>query len=100
MDEAAKRDKVLDALAATRRELVCMARVFATVIVNKAGRVTSPEVMREMRDRGWGPKMDLVDPRFMGVVFRRVKGAPQVWERLGWENGGSHCRPVAIWGLA
>ncbi len=89
------RDIELDRLATTRAHLVSSARQIAWKIATLEGRVTSPEVIAAMRTAGYGPQMDRVDPRFMGVVFR----AGNRWERLGWENKGSHARPVAIWGL-
>ncbi len=86
-----RRDEALDLLAKYRTELVEAARAFALHLAHEHGRVTSPQVIRAMRDAGWGSRLDQVDARFMGAVFR--KG----WERIGYEPGGSHARPVSIW---
>ncbi len=93
------RDMALDALANTRARLVAAARRVAVEMARDLGRVSSPEVLAELRDRGYGPELDRVDARFMGVVFRPAKGWPVRWRRMGWEPGGSHCRPVAVWQL-
>lgn len=89
--EEQKRDEALALLANTRRTLVAEARRVAIVLANQQGTVTSPQVLSAMRKGGWGLDLDSVDARFMGVVFR--KG----WIRVGWENRGSHARPVSIW---
>lgn len=86
-----KRDAILDVLAAQRSELVHAARQWALHLVQENGTVTSPQVLARLREEGWSDHLDRVDARFMGVVFR--KG----WRRVGWENQGSHARPVSIW---
>ncbi len=91
--EEQKRDIVLDASEETRARLLKEARAVARSLAAMKGRVTSVEVLNEMRALGWGAEIDRVDPRFMGAVFRRG------WERIGWECTGSHARPVAIWRL-
>lgn len=98
--QAQLRDQALDTLAEARALLVAAARSSAMMIAMRDGRVTSPEVLAALREGGYAHQLDRVDPRFMGVVFRNKKDAPRRWHRLGWENTGSHCRPVAIWGLA
>jgi hypothetical protein len=56
--------------------------------------VTSVEVFAEMRAQGYDTALDMVDPRWMGAVFRE-----DIWTRSGFETTGSHRRPVAIWKL-
>ena len=89
--EKNKRDVALDLLARTRKELIGAAKQWARYLVRANGRVTSPEVLKSLRDNGWGDHLDQVDRRFMGVVFR--KG----WRRIGWTNSGSQARPGPIW---
>ena len=91
--EAQKRDAILDTLQETRTRLIKEARATARSLAAMKGRVTSVEVLSEMRVLGWGAEIDRVDPRFMGAVFRSG------WERIGWECTGSHGRTVAIWRL-
>jgi hypothetical protein len=94
-----ERESVLDLLGRVRARLVGEAHQDALRLVRARGTVTSPEVLEEMRRRGFGPEIDRVDTRFMGCVFRDNK----TWERSGWLLGrsspGSHSRPVAIWRL-
>jgi hypothetical protein len=93
--EVEKRDRQLTLLALTRPELIKAAKNVALDLVTEHGEVTSPDVVAYLRRLGWGPLLDSVDLRFMGVVFR--KG----WRRVGWKTGraspGSHARPVAVW---
>lgn len=91
LGEAAARDRALDLIETHRAPLVDAARAVAIEIAETHGRVTSPEVLRELVRRGYDTHTP--DRRFMGVVFRRGAG----WSRIGWEPTGSHCRPVAIW---
>ena len=90
--EIEKRDRVLDALAERRRELVARARELAESIARERGRVTAPDVFAALRAAG----VDLGghDPRWMGAVFNRGR-----WRRVGWQSTGSHARPVAVWEL-
>lgn len=88
---AIARDRALDLLEAHRGPLVSAARRIAIEIERTLGRVSSPEVLRELRRRGYD--IDSSDRRFMGAVFR------EGWVRIGWEPTGSHCRPVPIWKL-
>lgn len=90
-DEAAKRDAALDALAQHRASAVALARGVALGLAEKHGRVTSVEVLRELRTLGHGAILDQIDARFVGVVFR------EGWERIGYEPTGSHKRPVSVW---
>lgn len=94
--EEAKRDLALDSLADARALLVGAARSRARMIAMRNGRVTSPEVLEALREGGYGPQLDRVDRRFMGVVFRPASA----WECVGRENTGSHRRSVPIWRLA
>lgn len=91
--EHAKRDRVLDALQQTRADLIAAADTVARRLCAQNGQVTSTEVFDELRVQGHGPKLDQVDPRFMGAVFRKGNG----WNRIGFEPIGSHGRPVAVW---
>lgn len=90
-----QRDAALDLLERTRAELVEKAREVA-ISLGASGDVTSPAVLARMRELGLGEKLDQVDARFMGVVFRG-----RGWKRVGWLSGadspGSHARPVALW---
>lgn len=92
--EEAARDSALDNLEAYRGALCEVGRETAIELAQQRGRVTSVEVFSEMRARGYDEAMDSVDPRWMGVVFRE-----KIWRRRGWEQTGSHRRPVAIWEL-
>ena len=89
--EAEKRDTALERLEKTRAELIAEGRRVADELAYANGSVTSVEVFAKMRDNGWGPDLDDVDPRWAGCLFR--KG----WRRVGYEPAGSHGRPVARW---
>ncbi len=91
--ERAKRDRALDLFEVNRSDLLCAARQAALDLVILNGRVTAPEVFALLRARGYEEPLKTVDPRFMGAVFRSGSG----WHRVGWENKGSHRRPVSIW---
>ena len=91
--EAGKRDAALDLLQAQRSEIIGVALVIARRIAKRRGRVTSVQVFEQLRADGWGPRMMKLDPRWMGPVFRAGNG----WVRDGYENTGSHKRPVAVW---
>lgn len=90
-EEAAARDEALDLLEQTRGELIDAARQVALRIAKEQGVVSSTEVFSELETTALKAKMDQVDPRWMGAVFR--KG----WERVGFESTGSHRRPVSVW---
>lgn len=92
--EGATRDAALGNLAAYRGDLCETGREIAIELAQQRGRITSVEVFAEMRARGYDEALDAVDPRWMGVVFKE-----DIWRRQGWEQTGSHKRPVAIWGL-
>lgn len=89
--QSRKRDAALHLFEEHRQNIIQVARVVAHNIANKKGRVTSPEVVREMLEMGYN--FDGIDMRFMGGVFRKY------WERIGFENKGSHCQPISIWKL-
>lgn len=93
--EAAARDRALDLLEEHRAPMIEMAKMIAEWIAKKKGRVTSTDVICELRARGYGELLDSVDKRFLGAVFRAGKG----WKRIGFESTGSHRRPVSIWRL-
>lgn len=91
--ERSKRDMALNLFETFRGDLLAAARAVADELAEKNGRVTAPDVLAVLRDRGLGDALDEVDRRFMGAVFRAGTG----WKRIGWEPGGSHGRPVSIW---
>ena len=78
----------------TKIRLIDLAREVAVELATARGVVTSPEVLEELRRRGYGSVLDQVDTRFMGAVFR----GPE-WVQEAWEGQGSHSRPVAVWRL-
>jgi len=92
--EAQARDLALDRLAESRADLIAVAQKIAKQLCQTHGQVTSPEVLRVMRQQGYGGMLDKVDRRFMGCVFCRG------WRRIGYENSGSHGRPVSVWVLS
>lgn len=83
-------DPVQKSVSDIREELIAAARIVAEKIYMAKGRVTGPEVLRAL-EKSLADKMQRVDHRFVGVVFKRG------WKRIGYENTGSHCRPVSIW---
>ena len=90
------RDRALALLAEYRGALIAIARNLALRIARANGTVTSPQVLEALKAAGYGHLLDEVDPRFMGVVFRRG------WQRVGWlekESRASHARPVTVWAL-
>lgn len=92
-NEKTRRDEVLDQLELWRAPLITVAKIVACELEQKNGRVTSPEVIRELKLRGYEAQLEEVDKRFMGAVFRKTDN----WERVGWEPIGSHARPVSVW---
>lgn len=95
--EIQKRDKVMDQLTETRTKLVAAARDIARGMAQDGQRVTSPDVVEQMRAQGYGPEIDRVDLRFMGPVFRR--GWREVGSLIGRASPASHSRRVVIWEL-
>lgn len=92
LTEEQKKNEALDLLEATRPIVISAAKTIAYEIAIKNGRVTSTEVLEKLRSNGHNP--DIFDKRFMGAVFR--KG----WIRIGYEESGSHKRPVSVWTLS
>ncbi len=89
--EFQKRDKVLDYTQKIRVMLIERATAAAEFLDRTQGSVTSVQVFAKMRADGFGDRLDEVDPRFIGAVFRRG------WHRIGYKPDGSHGRPVAQW---
>lgn len=93
--EQAARDQAIGWLEEARTDLVASATAIADRVARQYGRVTSTDVLNIMRDNPeLERRMQDVDLRFMGAVFSRKKG----WVHLGYEQTGSHARPVSIWG--
>ncbi|MCZ6868091.1 MAG: hypothetical protein O7G84_01145 [Gammaproteobacteria bacterium] len=91
-EQRVERDSALNMLEKTRKRVIEVAREIAVELVGKHGEVTSPHVLRVMRERGHGNALDAVDARFMGAVFRAG------WLKNGYRcDGASHNRPVAVW---
>lgn len=93
--EKAKRDAALDGLERTRRFLIIEAKRIAHEIAKENGTVTSPRVVRKMLELGYEDELNSVDRRFMGAVFRDS----ETWQRIGFENKGSHAGLNSIWKL-
>lgn len=92
---AAARDHALELFETHRSDLVLAAKAIAEQIAREKGRVTSPEIITILRRSELAARIDEVDRRFMGAVFRGP-----AWKRIGFESTGSHKRPVSIWRLA
>jgi hypothetical protein len=92
MSEKRKLEAVIQLHEERRAELVDLAEHTAINLAKTHGKVTSPDVVKELRAKGFGEALDSVDRRFLGAVFRR-----QGWERIGFESKGSHMRPVTVW---
>lgn len=94
-EEEKKLEQALVKLRKSRGSLIAEAYVIAVRIAKEKGRVTSTEVLRELRSHPeLGPVAREKDARFMGPVFRRGE-----WECIGREATGSHKRDVRIWKL-
>jgi hypothetical protein len=91
--EEERKERALDELEVTRAALISIAEGIARRLSSEQGKVTSTEVIQEMIAQGFGPQLDLVDKRFMGVVFRPDRG----WLHLGYAKLGSHRRPISVW---
>lgn len=94
LSEIEKRDEALAMLAETRKNLIVTAKSVAKMLASKNGEVTSPEVVKYIKDNKLSNYIDDVDKRFMGVVFRD-KG----WYRVRFDNKGSHHQPISVWKL-
>ena len=93
--QAQERDAAIDSLRRFRSDLIAQADAIARRLAISHGTVTSTQVLAEMRsDPNLRQRVDAVDCRFMGPVFRQ-----KCWVRVGWEPSGSHCRPVSVWRL-
>lgn len=92
--ETAKREYAIDQLKRWRAGLVEIGRETAIRLAQQRSRITSVEVFAELRAQGYDEALDACDPRWMGAVFNE-----DIWVRDGWEQTGSHKRPVAIWRL-
>lgn len=89
-----QRDMVLERHRHQRRMLIHIAEGIALELARAHGSVSSPEVLREMRARGWGPHLADIDGRFMGAVMLPSRG----WRRTGeLDRTGSRARPVPRW---
>jgi hypothetical protein len=89
--EALARDEALDALEASRSNMIRQGRASALRIALMLGYTTSTMVFEDLRARGLLDES--VDPRWMGAVFRGG------WKRVGWQDTRSHKRRVAMWAL-
>lgn len=88
------RDHVLSHLADTRADLIEAATAIARELTAADGSVCMPRIIRAMRAHGYGPALDLVDPRWSGAVLLPSRG----WERTGEiVREGSRARPVPMW---
>jgi hypothetical protein len=83
------RDNGIDRAAAGAGNLVSVAKQYALALANQNGQVSSTDVLEAMRKDGYA--VDKAEKRFMGAVFRKD------WRRVGYENSGSHRRPVSVW---
>ena len=93
LTEGQKRDRALDILRAHRGTLIEAAFAVAVRIAHDRGHVSSTDVLAVLdSDPKWRAAVQAADRRFMGSVFRR-----KCWARIGWEETGSHGRPVAVW---
>lgn len=89
----AERDRSLDALSAVRAELIALADAAALDIARQWGSVTAPELLTELRARGYGEMLAAVDPRWIAAVLLPSRG----WRAIGYVNHGSKSRPVKRW---
>jgi hypothetical protein len=96
-EQASSRDKVLDIHAQYRAELIEVATGIARELSAASGATCMPRVLRALRERGYGDKLDAVDPRWSGAVLLPSRG----WERTGEiTREGSRARPVPMWKVA
>ena len=91
--EKKARDEALERLSRVRKHLVEKANEVAIRIALGRGTVTSTEVFDEMFHMGHADAMNMVDPRWMGAVFRKGRG----WIKVGYATQGSHGRPIPVW---
>lgn len=87
--EHMNRDVALALLEDYREDKIEMCYQIARRIAREEGKVSSTDVLLFVK------KNDLLngsDARLLGPVFRRAG-----WKAIGWENSGSHGRPVKVW---
>lgn len=89
MQVSVQRDAGIVQAARGAANLVEVAKRYALALAQKNGRVSSTDVLEAMRQAGY--EVDKAEKRFMGAVFRKD------WKRIGYENSGSHNRPVSVW---
>lgn len=96
--QAQARDAALALLEAARAELIDLAYDIALAIWTAKGEVSPTEVWAELFQRATTDavlayKLETLDRRWMGAVFRPARG----WVQLRTERSGSHKRPVPVW---
>ncbi len=90
----AVRDGVLAQHAEERAEMIEVADQIAAELASRDGSVCMPRILAAMRARGYGDKLDVLDPRWTGAVLLPTRG----WERTGEiAREGSRARPVPMW---
>ena len=94
MNEIDKRNAALDLLEKHRSELINAGKDAAHKIARFYGCVTSADVMEYLKTTEHKETIAKVDPRFLGAIFRS-----NTWRKIGYENKGSHARPISIWEL-
>jgi hypothetical protein len=88
------RDAVLAQHAEERAELIEVADQIAAELSARDGAVCMPRILAALRARGYGAKLDVLDPRWTGAVLLPTRG----WERTGEiAREGSRARPVPMW---
>lgn len=88
------RNRVLDIHAHNRAALISAADIVARRLADAMGATCMPRVLRAMRELGYGPTLDSVDPRWSGAVLLPSRG----WEKTGeYVPEGSRARPVPMW---
>lgn len=93
--EFKKRDSALELLREHRAALIDVARNIAITLARKNKTVTSTEVIKTMKEKGFESYVEKYDKRFLGAVFTDKK----TWTKVGYDNSGSHGRPVSVWRL-
>ena len=93
--ERKNKNAALDLMEKYRSELIIAGKNAAYKLAKYNGKVSSSDVIELLNNTGFSDMISKVDKRFMGAVFRNHED----WERIGFENKGSHCRPISIWRL-
>ncbi len=91
--ERAARDEALERVE-RHGALAEAARQAALAVLKRDHDVDSTRA-RELLLQGYG--LDFAEPRAWGPVMRRLATELSL-RRLRWRQGGSHARPVAVWG--